>query len=113
MTGTARGTLVSCSFCVILGIKQTGSYPNTCSAKEALGSVNPDGSPSQLVYGPGETKWPGRRMSPGALGELFRRSISPSPCPCKGGKTICEFKGDPEISKYGDISEKGKVPLLS
>lgn len=53
------------------------------------------------------------RMLPGALEELFRRSISPSPCPCKGGKTICEFKADPEISKYGDLSEKGKLPLLS
>ncbi|KAI0759808.1 hypothetical protein BC629DRAFT_1056474 [Irpex lacteus] len=49
------------------------------------------------------------RMSPGTLEELFRRSISPSPCPCKGGKTICEFKGDPEISKYGDISEKDET----
>lgn len=57
MTGTARGTPVSCSFCVILGIKKTGSYQKTCSAKEALGSVNPKGSPSRLVYGPGETRW--------------------------------------------------------
>lgn len=60
MTGTARGTLVSCLFYVIMGIKQTGSYPKTCLAKEALGLVNPNGSPSRLVYGPGEKKWPGR-----------------------------------------------------